>query len=282
VSAAPDPASRRGIGRYRRSVNLLSWRWQLLCALLGGLCGGLSAGIAHGVSAGVVTAVALSMTGSAGAGLSAGLGRRRPGRSLAERAVIAGAGLAVGLAVGMVAGIDQGWSGGLLAGAASTLGAGALASMGAEAVGRRSRLSQRPNQFAQRLAAVAAWLAGGGDPDRRESWLADLPGWSEHDRPVPTARQLRHACGYFVAAARIRLSSLAACAGRGLDWVLVSDTRICVVPGITVIAMTGYLVTQYGLIGLISNAQNVVVTGGGLYGAARVLRHTRGVRPPRG
>jgi hypothetical protein len=129
------------------------------------------------------------------------------------------------------------------------------------------------------LTEFAGFLVGERHGHLRESWLADLRGTPENGRPLSPRQQLRYGRGFLAGAVRIRLADIAAWAGGRLDWVLVSEKRTLSAIAGAVAVMSAYTFAELGLLGLVTNAENIAAAGAGLYGAAFALRQARGVRP---
>ena len=114
--------------------------------------------------------------------------------------------------------------------------------------------------------------------DLRESWLADLWRGDQGDRHLERGRRFRYIAGLVKAGVRIRLADTVAPLGGYLDHVLSSEKRTCKVIATLVIGSVAYLLGQEGLMGVVTNGENLAAMGAGLYGAALVLRHVRGIK----
>lgn len=66
--------------------------------------------------------------------------------------------------------------------------------------------------------------------------------------------------------------------GRRLDWLLTSEERVVTCITVAVGCGVVILARDGGLVNVVENAESLGVIGGGLYGAAWVLRRTRGVQ----
>lgn len=141
-----------------------------------------------------------------------------------------------------------------------------------------SRLSIR-SQFVLGLTVLAAFLAGprraGGD----DEWRAHLAGVPEEGRVLSLAEQMRHATGFLWAAIQWRISDVARWAGRPLDWILSTDSRVCSTVAVVVTVAAIHLVADSGLIEIWRNGQNLFAVGAGTWGGLMLLRRARGITP---
>jgi hypothetical protein len=266
MSTTPRPPA-----YLRRKRNRWTLFAVLFAVLFAGLGAGLGAGLDAGLDAGLIAGLFAVLFAVLGAVLGAGL--------FAVLGAVLGAVLFAVLIAGLSAGLSAVLIAVLGAGLGAVLSAGLFVQEWLDDADAGQRMRNVPIRLIRGLTRAAAKLAGPSHGYLQETWLADLRGIPEEGRSLSVRKQLRYARGYLRAAVRIRLADLGTRAGRRLDWALVSEKRTCTIIATVVAVMACYTFKHQGLIGLVTNAENIVVTGAGLYGAARGLRRARDVQP---
>jgi hypothetical protein len=138
---------------------------------------------------------------------------------------------------------------------------------------RRVRLSPRS------LTGMAVFLAGRKHSAVGEEWRCHLLGATGCG--LTQRDQVCAALGFLWSAVRYRLRDAADLAWRPADAVLRSRTLSNLVVGIPVLAAVLAVLRHEGQYGLITNDQNIIGLGCGIYGTIRAGRWWRRVKPPK-
>lgn len=129
------------------------------------------------------------------------------------------------------------------------------------------------------LTGAAVFIAGKKRGAVAGEWRSHLSGWTGHG--LAREDQLRAAWGFLWSAVRYRLRDAADLAWRPADAVLRSRTLSNLVVGIPVLAAVIAVLRHDGQYGLITNDQNIIGLGCGIYGVIRTGRWWRRVKPPK-
>ena len=140
-------------------------------------------------------------------------------------------------------------------------------------VGLRSGLSSRS------LTGAAVLIAGKKRGAVAGEWRSHLSGWTGHG--LAREDQLRAAWGFLWSAVRYRLRDAADLAWRPADAVLRSRTLSNLVVVIPVLVVVLAVLRHDGQYGLVTNDQNIIGLGCGIYGVIRTGRWWRRVKPPK-
>jgi hypothetical protein len=129
-------------------------------------------------------------------------------------------------------------------------------------------------------SSLAGWLAGSKHADYRLAWAADLCG--DPQRGGLTSRErLRHAAGFVIAAARMRMRGVTDSVWRPADTLLASwhGSRLAMCLPVTIVL--GLVMSHEGFYGLVGNADNLGVIAAFPYAAIKALRKYRQIDPPK-
>ena len=130
---------------------------------------------------------------------------------------------------------------------------------------------------AEALTRIASVLAG-PRRDYRETWLADLRGDPERGYTLTAHRQIRMACGFILAAARLRGRDLVRLARTLLERFLGSERRALTSATIVTLAAGGHLWAAGSLVRVWENGENLAAIGGLIWGLGAVVRRLRVAR----
>jgi hypothetical protein len=139
-------------------------------------------------------------------------------------------------------------------------------------------LKPRSSARAQRLARLAAAIAGSRRSHLRDEWTAVLASGADPDVSLPPAEQQRLARGFVLAALKMRLHDLVAPLWYPVDWLLSKDSRTNGFIAAVVGAQAIYIVDDDGISALVTEIwEPCGILGAGLYVLARWLRRVRGI-----
>jgi len=133
----------------------------------------------------------------------------------------------------------------------------------------------------QALTGLACALAGPRRAHLRGAWGADLYGDPEQKERPPGWHRFQLAMGFVVAAIRCRFDDAAQIAWRPVDRLLASWAASTLAMLMPLAAATVVVLTHGGIYGIVSNAENLSVTGALPYLAIKALRRYRQIRAPR-
>lgn len=140
-------------------------------------------------------------------------------------------------------------------------------------------LKPRPSAHrAQRVAMLAAAIAGERRSHLRDEWIAILSSGPDLEVSLSHAERQRLARGFVLAALRMRLRDLAAPLWYPVDWLLSKDSRTNGFIATVVGAQAIYIVGHGGIPALVTEVwEPCGALGAGLYVLMRWLRRVRGI-----
>jgi hypothetical protein len=130
----------------------------------------------------------------------------------------------------------------------------------------------------RRVTAAAAFLAGRKREAVRDEWRSHLAGLA--CQGIASRDQTHAALGFLWAALCYRLSDAADLAWRPIDSLLRSRTWSNLFVLIPTLMAALYILRHLGTLGVLTSAESISATGGGLYGLIRAGRWWRNVKPP--
>jgi hypothetical protein len=143
---------------------------------------------------------------------------------------------------------------------------------------RASHIRERGMHSGRRTTALAAMIGGRRRARLREEWLAILEGSPEDGVFLTAGQRRRYACGFLLAAVRMRSHDFARPLWRPVDWVLATEDRSNALVAVPVALLAAYLFITEGLHGLIvENWLGCPALAGVLYVFIRWLRRVRAI-----